>query len=330
MRKLFNLLVLAGLVGGTWYFLNHYQIHGLESLQIKPRSSEAAKDPQPPSPDPPAATPAQCPKIRIASVNLRPLDQTKLGKAHVVGRLVEIFRAFDLIAIQGVISRNQSPLVYLVERINADGLHYDFATTPQVGTEPVEQYSALVFNRSTLEIDRSTVAQVEDPARRFRRPPLMASFRTRGPAPNEAFTFTIVNIDTDPDQATVELSLLDEVFRAVRDDGRGEDDVILLGYLSSADQPLTQLARIPNITSAISSLPTTTRGTRVSENIFFDSRATNEFSGRAGVMDLMRQFNLSAREAVEVSDHLPIWAEFSVYEGGQAGHIASKPAATVR
>ncbi len=25
-------------------------------------------------------------------------------------------------------------------------------------------------------------------------------------------------------------------------------------------------------------------------------------------------------EAQEVSEHLPIWAEFSVYEGGQAGH----------
>jgi hypothetical protein len=25
-------------------------------------------------------------------------------------------------------------------------------------------------------------------------------------------------------------------------------------------------------------------------------------------------------EAMEVSEHLPIWAEFSVYEGGQAGH----------
>jgi hypothetical protein len=26
--------------------------------------------------------------------------------------------------------------------------------------------------------------------------------------------------------------------------------------------------------------------------------------------------------AMEVSEHLPVWAEFSVYEGGQAGHAA--------
>ncbi len=330
MRRLFNLVVLAGLVGGGWYFWNHYQIQGIENLKIRPRSAQVSTESRASTDNLPAANPKLRPTLRIASVNLRPLDQTKLGRAHVVGRLVEILRAFDVVAIQGVIARNQSPLIFLVERINADGLHYDFATAPQVGTETVEQYSAMVFNRTTVEVDRSTVCQLDDPARRFRRPPLIASFRARGPVANEAFTFTVVNVDTDPNQATVELALLDEVFRAVRDDGRGEDDVLLVGYLASADQPLGQLFRIPNITPAITSLPTTTRGTAVSENVFFDSRASNEFTGRSGVMDLMRQFNLSAREAVEVSDHLPVWAEFSVYEGGQSGHIAAQPAPVTR
>jgi hypothetical protein len=55
----------------------------------------------------------------------------------------------------------------------------------------------------------------------------------------------------------------------------------------------------------------------------FDRRATAEFTGRSGVDDLIREFDLSMREAVETSDHLPVWAEFSVYEGGQAGHVAS-------
>ena len=30
-------------------------------------------------------------------------------------------------------------------------------------------------------------------------------------------------------------------------------------------------------------------------------------------------------EALEVSDHLPVWAEFTIYEGGQAGRIATRP-----
>ena len=35
---------------------------------------------------------------------------------------------------------------------------------------------------------------------------------------------------------------------------------------------------------------------------------------------MMREFELTMPEALEVSEHLPVWAEFSVYEGGQAGH----------
>ena len=39
----------------------------------------------------------------------------------------------------------------------------------------------------------------------------------------------------------------------------------------------------------------------------------------------MRDFNLTMDEALLVSDHLPIWAEFSKLEGGQPDHIAGRP-----
>ena len=74
---------------------------------------------------------------------------------------------------------------------------------------------------------------VEDPAGRFRYKPLVAAFRVRGPAPAEAFTFTLVDVQTDPKRVAAELDLLAAVFRAVRDDGRNEDDIILLGDLET-------------------------------------------------------------------------------------------------
>jgi hypothetical protein len=52
--------------------------------------------------------------------------------------------------------------------------------------------------------------------------------------------------------------------------------------------------------------------------------STSEFSGRAGVLDVMGQYNLTLEQALEVSDHLPVWGEFSVYEGGQAGRLAAQ------
>ncbi len=38
----------------------------------------------------------------------------------------------------------------------------------------------------------------------------------------------------------------------------------------------------------------------------------------------MREYNLSQKQAEDVSGHLPLWAEFSVYEGGRAGPVATR------
>ena len=326
-------IVIAAAIGG-WYFLNHYQVRGIESLTVEPRATSPGGVSSPRGLFAPANAPAAADQpqeslpvpqgqktIRIATINLGPFDQKKLDKPQVVDRLVQVIGQFDVLAIQDIRARDQGILIELLERINADGRHYDFATSPDVGRGEVEQYSAFLFDRSTIAIDRSTVWVVQDDQDRFHREPLAASFMARGPSPDEAFTFTLINVHTDPGRAAEELDLLDDAFRRVRDDGRGEDDVILLGDLG-ADRYLGQLGQLPNVTAAISDVASTTRGTRLVDNLLFDRRATVEFTGRSGVVDLIRQFELSMRQAVEISDHLPVWAEFSVFEGGQAGNVA--------
>jgi hypothetical protein len=85
------------------------------------------------------------------------------------------------------------------------------------------------------------------------------------------------------------------------------------------------LGRLSNVAWAISGVPTNVRGTKLYDNIVYHSLATGEFTGRAGVFDFLREFNLNQDEALEISDHLPVWAEFSVYEGGQPGRVAARP-----
>ena len=150
-------------------------------------------------------------------------------------------------------------------------------------------------------------------------------FRARGPDPAEAFTFMLVNVLVDPQRAEVELSLLDDVFLAVRKSRPDEDDVILLGDLEADPRDPRQLALIPHVAWAVSNTVSTTRGTRLADNLLFDRRATTEFTGRANVVDLIRRLNLSTEDALMVAEHMPVWAEFSIYEGGQVGHIARRP-----
>ena len=70
--------------------------------------------------------------------------------------------------------------------------------------------------------------------------------------PTEAFTFTLINVHTDPDIVATEMSVMDDVYRVVRDDGRDEDDVIILGDFNADDAHLGELGQVPGITWAIS------------------------------------------------------------------------------
>ena len=49
---------------------------------------------------------------------------------------------------------------------------------------------------------------------------------------------------------------------------------------------------------------------------------TKEFTGRAGTIDLEKMFRVELGDAERISDHLPIWAEFS------AGEYPATPATT--
>ncbi len=140
-----------------------------------------------------------------------------------------------------------------------------------------------------------------------------------------AFTFILIAVDTNPDKPEAELDLLADVIRAVRKKMPDEDDIIMLGDFETDENHLGGLSGILGITAAISGTPTTTRGTQLADNILFDRRATSEFTGRAEVVDLIREFDLTMQQAQEISEHLPVWAEFSSYEGGQKGYVPPAP-----
>ncbi len=325
MSKRLSLILLLVLGIGGYYFFTHSSderlegfkrsLHGLMKPAARPATGSEAE---------PQAAIGSRKTVRIASANFGPLDHQKLTNREVAAKLANIIGRFDVIAVQGIWAHNQGIVLDLLEQVNRDGRNYDFAIPARVGREPVEKYAAFFFDRSILEIDRSTVFEVGDPGQVFLNKPLVAAFRVRGPKPEEAFTFTLVNVEVDPGQTQLELNRLADVFRAVRDDGRGEDDVLLVGSFAAAPPHLGSLQRVPLMWS-ISDRPTTTLGGTTVDNILFESHATVEFAGRSGTLDLMSVLDLSVQQASLISEHLPVWAEFSIYEGGQVGRIAGAP-----
>ena len=327
-------IVIIALLGGTGFFVMNYKVEShsengkFSYLKITPRENSA--EPQAAAPDTPANNNLPLPQtnrstFRIATYNLGGLDEGKLCNIRVSDILSQLFRRFDLIAVEGLRGKNQGVPARLIEQLNAaGGRQYDFITCPTQQRDGVEHYSGFLFDKAVMEVDRATVRFVEDPQRRFHHKPLVGLFRTRAsPTP---FTFYLVAVDTDPEKPAPELDLLADVFRAVRDakraDGLSEDDVIMLGDFEADDHHLGRLGNVPGIAAAIGDIiPTTTRGTKMADNILFDRRASTEFTGRAEVFDTMREFELTVQAAADVSEHLPVWAEFSVFEGGPRGFM---------
>ncbi|HVU90250.1 MAG TPA: endonuclease/exonuclease/phosphatase family protein [Pirellulales bacterium] len=327
-RKFSFFVVLAGAIAGGVWFQRNFEVHGLDQVTITRRGAAAATAEVQQTSTVPVTTSTNGAggTIRVASFNIQVFGESKLAKPQVMPILAQVIRRFDVVAIQEVRATTQDVMPRFLQMINAEGASYDFVVGPRLGrTSSKEQY-AFIFNRATIEMVPGSMYTVDDPDDRLHREPLVAGFTVRGPPPAQAFTFTLIDIHTDPDEVASEMNALDDVYRAVRDDGRHEDDIILLGDLNTDDGHLGELGQMPYLIAAISKQPSNTRGNKLYDNIIFDRRATTEYTGRSGVLNLMREYQLSLQDALEVSDHFPVWAEFSVYEGGQRGSaVASAP-----
>jgi len=86
---------------------------------------------------------------------------------------------------------------------------------------------------------------------------------------------------------------------------------------------------IPNLVTIAGDIPTNTRRTKTYDHILIDRNMTREYAGRFGVIDFQRDLGLTEKQALLISDHMPLWAEFSAYEASQVQPVASA-ALTVR
>jgi deoxyribonuclease-1-like protein len=318
MKRLFQLIVGALAIVGGWYAVEQANEHGLTNISL-PGFTNAGGNSGPPT--------RGNDTIRLATFNIQVFGEAKLNDAPAMKTIVAILKNFDLIAIQEVRSVSQDILPHLISLLNADGHHYDYAIGPRLGRSSSKEQYAFVFDTETIEIDRNQLYTVDDPDDLLHREPLVGWFRARGPDPEQAFTFSLATIHTDPDETDQELDVLDDVFFKVRDDPRrGEDDVILVGDFNAKALSLRQLGQVKGLVKVVNGeTPTNTLHNAQYDNILFHETATTEFTGRGGVFDFLRQYNLSLEQAQRVSDHLPVWAEFSVFEGGKGHGFAARP-----
>ncbi len=253
--------------------------------------------------------------IIVGSFNMQRLGPSKLADPWVMERFAEIIRQYDVIALQEITSTDQRTLPILIEEINRTGGRYSYTISPRIGRQSTgyfEQYG-YVFDTSRIQSSPEVSYKVADEADVLHREPFCGRFLTITPGA-QPFSFTLISIHTDPDEISHELDVLADVYRSVRQYEYPEDDVMLLGDLNAPPNGLKSLGQIPDLVPIIQNVFTNTVQTKTLDNILVDRVHTREFTGRAGIISLEKMFGLQTKDAGRISDHVPVWAEFTITE----------------
>lgn len=251
--------------------------------------------------------------IRIGSFHLYHFG-SGAADPSVVRVIAQVVRRFDIVALQGITPGGRAAVIELAKQAGG----YDVLLGSQAVVQHQDEQFAYLYNRETIVADRGDgLYTLGDENNLLLREPLIGWFRARQAPEDQAFTFSLVNINTSERNSLQELNVLDNAMFAIQNDGRLEDDVILLGNFRAPHDQLGQLGRVVGIVKALSDPSQDPQARARGQNIVFRSLATDEYAARAGVFDYRQLLNLDSETASLISDYLPVWAEFSIYETGQ-------------
>jgi endonuclease/exonuclease/phosphatase family metal-dependent hydrolase len=255
--------------------------------------------------------------ILVASFNIQAFGETKMNDRWVMERLAEVIRRFDVVAIQEIRSKDQGLIPALLNYVNATGERYDFLLGPRLGDTVSKEQYAYVYDTSRLISGQNCSYTLNDDINLLHREPLIGRFVVRTSRTNTPWTFSLVNLHTDPDVADREVDAMAGIMREIRNfelSSAQEDDVILLGDFNAGPQKFGKIQTQAGLIPLISNQPTNVRGSEIYDNLLIDPSTNAEYTGHAGVLSLTDYFQLSVNEALKLSDHNPVWAEFLVEE----------------
>ena len=258
--------------------------------------------------------------VRIATWNLEPFNFSKVNDASVGEKIARLLQEFDVVAVQGVRSKNRAVLEALVYLIARQGGEYDYVASSPASLDSI---AAFFFNAQTVVVDRESVSDVFDARGRLSTPALVANFRPNDVAAESSFTFQIINVHllgAETDGETL-ADLLATLKKRAGGFGVAEDDLVVAGDFGVAIQKIKGVEKIPNAATLHREETTDVDGGS-GANLLFDSVATVEYVERFGVVNLAEYFDISDAEAGKIARGRPVWGDFSVYEGGDPHFFA--------
>jgi deoxyribonuclease-1-like protein len=272
--------------------------------------------------------------LMIGSFNIQRFGDTKSKQETVMNQLMEITYPFDVLAIQEVVSKNEAVVQNFVAKLNAKyGAKFNYAVGPFVGRTTYVERAAYIYDTSRVKIVEQPFIMA-DPEDKLHREPFVARFQVREELSSNPFSFVMVNVHLDPKDGVAELDHISDLLNALQSMYQGqEDDILIVGDFNLSPGKMfkeTKFAARPEWKPVLDDrVMTNTRKNQAYDNILYHMDNTSEFLRRQGVIDLEARFKISLDEALEISDHLPIWAAFALDESGPQ-NVAAAGAGPVR
>ncbi len=323
------LLVLALGLAGAFLFLPAWQARDPQAIPTAPASPGAASASSAAASDPasaaaagaPAASAAGLASIRVGSYNLAIFGSTKVARTATLAILARIAQTYDLLAVQEVGSNAstagdeacEAVLEAFVARINEDAGPGVYAFVRG------DQY-AFIYRQDKLTAAKAGLYEGREA---FTYRPLLAYFQVK----DRPLDFLALTIHTRPGLAKAEVPALaramDELASSL-----GEADVLCLGDFNAdgsyyAEGPGQSLAGFPEA-RYVTLIPNEADTTVAAASLAYDRMEASaslreDWTGAWGVVRPGSLWDLSACEGGAdsagteraLSDHYPVWAEFS-------------------
>jgi len=299
------------------------------------RFTNAARSPQVDSAQFNAGAGAMPPRrpetILVGSFNIQTFGTSKVKDPWVMERLAEVIRMFDVVGIQEIRSIDQTILDVLIGYVNSSGGRYTYVIGPRLGRTVSKEQYAYIYDSDRIASSPNATYTLNDDIDALHREPLIGRFVAKSNLTNRPWTFTLVNLHTDPDEAIQEVNSMGGIMREIRNyefAAAREDDCLLLGDLNAAPAKMAALQSVGGVYPLISNQPTNVRESELYDNILIEPTLTNEYTGRSGVLILRNLFGITMNDALKLSDHNPIWAEFSIEERGSEAPRPNQQMAT--
>lgn len=248
--------------------------------------------------------------LKICSFNIQIFGVSKMEKQDVVDVLVKIISSTDITAVQEVRSTSLEPVEKFMSLLDE---RYSYVLGPREGrTSSKEQYWVIYNSNAVTVIGEDTYP---DPDDIFQRNPLAVYFKAK----NGDFDFIIIDNHIQPSDAASEIASLPAVIDYYKEMWN-DTDVFVVGDFNADgayynENMLAQVFPEPEYYSLISNDWDTTVG--VADNTYdrfiITKSAQPYYTGNCGVIrfDEVYDFSAYSIEPKDVSDHYPIWAQFS-------------------